>query len=78
MEFTLMVDPSDSAQVGTVEKMWRAASKALSDQGAFFSRPYGPWSDLAYAKCPDTVAALKKVKGILDPKGVMNPGKLCF
>ena len=58
--------------------MWGAASKALSDAGAFFSRPYGPWSDIAYAKCPDTVAALKKVKGILDPKGVMNPAKLCF
>lgn len=78
VEFTLMVDLSDPVQAGTVEKMWGAASRALSEAGAFFSRPYGPWSDLAYAKCPDTVAALKKVKGILDPKGVMNPGKLCF
>jgi FAD/FMN-containing dehydrogenase len=78
VEFTLTLDPSDPAQAGTVEKMWRATGKALSDEGAFFSRPYGPWSDLAYAKCPDTVAALTKVKGILDPKGVMNPGKLCF
>jgi FAD/FMN-containing dehydrogenase len=78
VEFTLMVDPFDPEQAGAVEEMWGAASRALSDAGAFFSRPYGPWSDLAYAKCPDTVAALKKVKGILDPTGVMNPGKLCF
>ena len=46
--------------------------------GAFFSRPYGLWSDVAYAKCPDTVRALGKVKAILDPQGIMNPGKLCF
>jgi FAD/FMN-containing dehydrogenase len=78
VEFTLMVDPTDSDRVSTVEKLWHAAAKALSDAGAFFSRPYGSWSDLAYSKCPDTVRALKKVKGILDPKGIMNPGKLCF
>jgi FAD/FMN-containing dehydrogenase len=78
LEFTLMVDPADSERAGKVEKLWHAAGKALSEAGAFFSRPYGYWSDLAYSKCPDTVTALKKVKGILDPKGVMNPGKLCF
>ncbi|MGW8321724.1 MAG: FAD-linked oxidase C-terminal domain-containing protein, partial [Thermodesulfobacteriota bacterium] len=78
VEFTLMVDPADPEQTGTVLKVWNLGSKALSDAGAFFSRPYGPWSDLAYSKCPDTVAALTKVKGILDPNGVMNPGKLCF
>ena len=78
VEFTLLFDPTDAAQKAGVERAWFAASRALSDAGAFFSRPYGPWSDLTYAKCPDTVTALKKVKGILDPNRVMNPGKLCF
>jgi FAD/FMN-containing dehydrogenase len=78
VEFTLGVDSTDPENAGKVEKLWHASGKALADAGAFFSRPYGPWADLAYSKCPDTVAALKKVKGILDPKGVMNPGKLCF
>ncbi len=78
MEFTLLTDPSDPGQAETVRKTWDGASRALADEGAFFSRPYGLWADLAYSKCPDTVAALRKVKGILDPKGVLNPGRLCF
>ncbi|MGW8322282.1 MAG: FAD-binding oxidoreductase, partial [Thermodesulfobacteriota bacterium] len=78
VEFTLRVDPTDPEKAGKVERLWHASAEAMSEAGAFFSRPYGPWSDLAYSKCPDTVEALKKVKGILDPKEVMNPGKLCF
>ncbi len=78
VEFTLMYDPVDAQQVKMVKDLFDGASKTMSDMGGFFSRPYGPWSDMAYSKCPDSVAALKKVKGILDPKGVMNPGKLCY
>ena len=55
-----------------------AASVALSDRGAFFSRPYGSWADMAYGKDPATAEALRKVKKIFDPNNVMNPGKLCF
>ncbi|MEW6440640.1 MAG: FAD-binding oxidoreductase [bacterium] len=78
VELTLFYDPADPEQAAAVEQLFRNASARLMDLGAFFSRPYGPWAGPAYGKCPDTVAALKKVKGILDPRGVMNPGKLCF
>ena len=78
VEFTLMYDPGDQEKTRVVKELLQDASKSLVDRGAFFSRPYGPWSDLAYNKAPDTVAALRKVRGILDPNGVMNPGKLCF
>ncbi len=78
LEFTLMYDPGDQEQTRVVKELLQDASKCLVDRGGFFSRPYGPWSDLAYNKAPDTVAALRKVKDILDPNGVMNPGKLCF
>jgi len=78
IEFNLMYDPKGSEEMERVERLFDSASKALMDMGGFFSRPYGQWSHLAYSKCLDTVTALKKVKGILDPKGVMNPGKLCF
>jgi len=75
LEFTLYHDPADAAKAG---ELFSSASAALSEAGAFFSRPYGPWAELAYARCPDTVAALRKVKEMLDPDGVLNRGKLCF
>ena len=48
------------------------------DKGAFFSRPYGESVDIVMNRDAATVAALKKVKSILDPDNIMNPGKLCF
>jgi FAD/FMN-containing dehydrogenase len=75
LEFTLYFDPADAGKAG---ELFSSASAALSEAGAFFSRPYGPWSDLAYARCPDTVSALRKVKDMLDPDHVLNRGKLCF
>jgi FAD/FMN-containing dehydrogenase len=77
-EFTLFFDKTDAGQKAKVVALVEAASGALSDRGAFFSRPYGPWAAMAYAKDPATVAALRKVKKIFDPNRVMNPGKLCY
>ena len=74
LEFTLYHDPEDAR----AKELFSSASAALSQAGAFFSRPYGPWAELAYARCPDTVAALRKVKAMLDPDNVLNRGKLCF
>jgi len=78
MEFSLYYDPEDKEDAARAKKLFKDASKALSDQGAFFSRPYGAWADLAYERCPDTVRVLRKVKDMLDPDGVLNQGKLCF
>ncbi len=78
IEFELMYNPQDTAALERVKKLYEDLSTTTSSLGGFFSRPYGIWSDLAYRKCPDTVAALGKVKSILDPGGIMNPGKLCF
>jgi len=78
LEFTLYYDPADKEDTGKAKTLFEEASKALDKAGAFFSRPYGYWSELAYARCPDTVKALKKVKDMLDPDHVLNRGKLCF
>jgi len=78
IEFDCMYNPQDGSAVERMKNLYQDVSTGMSALGGFFSRPYGFWSDLAYRKCPDTVRALNKVKGILDPGGIMNPGKLCF
>jgi FAD/FMN-containing dehydrogenase len=78
LEFQLFHDPTDAEDARRAGELLAEAAAACSEAGAFFSRPYGPWADLAYARCPDTVKVLRKVKEMLDPKGVMNRGKLCF
>jgi FAD/FMN-containing dehydrogenase len=77
-EFSLVNDPSDEREGKGVKETVIAASKHLADSGAFFSRPYGPWADIAYRKDAETTAALRKVKGIFDPNKIMNPGRLCY
>jgi FAD/FMN-containing dehydrogenase len=78
VEFALSYDPADEAESKKVAELADSASRALDAAGAFFSRPYGAWSDIAYRNCPDTVEALKKVKRVMDPDNVLNRGKLCY
>lgn len=53
------------------------ASQALGDAGAYFSRPYGIWKDIAYARDSGIVPHLRRVKAMFDPNAVLNPGKSC-
>ncbi len=78
LEFHLYYDPADSSSGQKMEEILSEAGAAVAEAGAFFSRPYGSWAELAYARCPDTVMALKRIKKIMDPAGVLNRGKLCF
>ncbi len=78
VEFNLAYDPADAASADAAEQVLLEAGPAMAEAGAFFSRPYGPVVPVVYDRCPDTVDALRKLKGILDPNGVLNRGKLCF
>ncbi|RIK06114.1 MAG: hypothetical protein DCC49_11760 [Acidobacteria bacterium] len=51
-------------------------ARKLAEAGAFFSRPSAATTPVAYERCPDTVRALRKVKDVLDPPHVLNPGRL--
>jgi len=78
IEFSLFYDPEDNESARETERLQLLASEELAKTGAFYSRPYGCLSDIAYARCNDTVTVLKKVKHIFDPDHVLNRGKLVF
>ncbi len=77
-EFDLYYDPQNAAKTGAVKKLAERALDRLEEHGAFFSRPYGTWADVAYRHARDTAEMQRKVKDIFDPNHILNPGKLCF
>jgi len=77
-EFSLHYDAADGAQAEMARRFEAASVDRLEEAGAFFSRPYPPWIDVAYRRSPDTTAMQKKIKDIFDPNWILNPGKLCF
>jgi len=78
VEFSLPFDPSDEREVAKVQGLFTRASEELGKQGAFFSRPYGIWADMAYRRNAEHTNLSRKLKKLFDPNNVLNPGKLCF
>lgn len=78
VEFNLPFDPGDEGEVTRMQGLFTKASEELSQQGAFFSRPYGMWADLAYGRNAGHTDLSRKLKELFDPNNVLNPGKLCF
>lgn len=75
-EFNLMCNPTDSREVNKVRGLFLEASETLMKEGGFFSRPYGPWVEMAYNRDATSRDAIRKIKGIFDPNNILNPGKL--
>lgn len=73
IEFTSFWDGSDRNRAA----FHQGASQALGEAGAYFSRPYGIWKDIAYARDAGIVPHLRRVKAMFDPNAVLNPGKFC-
>lgn len=63
---------------GMAQVVERELFTALVRAGGFFSRPYGAWAQAAYERGPGIVPLLRQVKAMFDPRGVLNPGQLCF
>jgi FAD/FMN-containing dehydrogenase len=78
VEFNLTYDSTSQAERALAGVTFDRASKAMMNQGAFFSRPYGTWPEMIRDQYAENVAALRKIKKIFDPNDVMNPGKLFF
>jgi len=77
-EFTLFYDSENPGEIDRVRNLTLNATKGLVAKGAFFSRPYGETARMIMNRDGATMATLKKVKSIVDPNNIMNPGKLCF
>jgi FAD/FMN-containing dehydrogenase len=78
IEFDLAFDRNNRGETNRMEELYLKASEELLKQGAYYSRPYGIWANMAFNRDAQTTAILKKIKDIFDPNHVLNPGKLCF
>jgi hypothetical protein len=77
-EFNLFYDPDNVKERNRVQSLSSQATKNLMALGAFFSRPYGENAGMVLNRDAATVAVLNKLKNIVDPNHIMNPGKICF
>jgi FAD/FMN-containing dehydrogenase len=77
-EFNLFYDPCHQGERNRVRELTSRATRNLMAMGAFFSRPYGESAGAILNRDAATVAVLNKLKNIVDPNNIMNPGKICF
>ena len=75
---TCITTRKKKSETDAVRQLVERGAEALAGMGGFFSRPYGTWSRFAYDREGMTVIGQRKLKDIFDPKGIMNPGKLCY
>ena len=78
VEFHIPCDPNDAAEVAQAKGFQRAAFEGLMSAGAFFYRPYYDWAQLIYARAGYTHEMIRRLKKILDPNTILNPGKLAL
>ncbi|MFW9865029.1 MAG: FAD-binding oxidoreductase [Candidatus Thorarchaeota archaeon] len=78
-EFDLYYDPNNDNERSNITEKFQMISTDLMKKGAFFNRPYGIWAKEVFERHQSsTQIALRKIKNIFDPNGVLNPGVLCF
>jgi len=77
-EFDLHCDLKNDLEARKVRNLWTGAAQTLINRGAYFDRPYGPWAEMIYGRAGEYTTKLRQIKQELDPKGILNPGKLCF
>ncbi|HSW40477.1 MAG TPA: FAD-binding oxidoreductase [Acidobacteriota bacterium] len=78
VEFTFFYDGGSAAEKARIAALYKDAARALMNEGALFTRPYGDLAPMVYERAAGYVTGLRRVKKIFDPNNIMNPGTLCF
>jgi FAD/FMN-containing dehydrogenase len=76
LEFMLPYDPADRDDCSRMRILHGSASRRMYGLGALFTRAYGPWAEMVASGSAVQFQTAKMVKDVLDPKNIMNPGKL--
>jgi FAD/FMN-containing dehydrogenase len=75
VELLAPFNPGRPAEVDRMRALERSAVERLVTAGAFFSRPYGSASEVAFQRNGTAYEVLRKVKEIFDPNRILNDGK---
>lgn len=72
--------PSDEEALVAYDQLWKDLMQVVGDQGAIISHHHGigferaPWMEREHGEVG--MRLLRDVKAVIDPAGVINPGKL--
>lgn len=76
LEFIVCCDPANAADAAKTNNFADTVAAPLIAKGAFFSRPYGAWTQPAMNAAKSTKWIYDKVKTIFDPDAILAPGRL--
>ena len=76
LEFNMFYNPADARECARIKKLHTAASERMYALGAVFTRAYGKWAEMVNSRNAVQYQTAKMIKETLDPKNIMNPGKL--
>ena len=75
VEFIVPFDPRSEIEIDRMRQLERQVVIRLMEVGAFFSRPYGSAAELVWTQNAANYKLQKTIKGIFDPRRVLQQGK---